>query len=113
MLQSLRVYIKYRLRDEQDLRYIAQKVEEINKYIVQYSFVDIVQADKLQKRAVELSALSTVALQAKRDWEEQLAVRGAKEIQLQKRQQISEELKRKRASNRKKLTRGMKALGKS
>jgi hypothetical protein len=59
------MYVKYRLQDDADLKVIAIKAQRINKYIVQFSFIDINMADKFTQKCVEYLAISTVAVRHK------------------------------------------------
>lgn len=64
-VQTLRLYVKYRLADSQELIVISRKAVQINKYIVQFSFIDLQMADRFTQKCIEYVAISTVAIKHK------------------------------------------------
>jgi hypothetical protein len=65
LLQTLRLYVKYRLADKEDLKVINRKSREINKFIVQFSFTDVKLADKFTQKCFEYLSISAVAINQK------------------------------------------------
>lgn len=53
------------MAEVQDLAAISLKAVNINKYIVQFSFIDLHMADRFTKKCIEYVAISTVAIKQK------------------------------------------------
>ena len=64
-IQTLRLFVKYWLRDSEDLLVITRKAAQINKFIVQFSFTDLKMADKFTQKCIEYLSISTVAVRHK------------------------------------------------
>ena len=59
--------MKYHLDSASDLKYINLRSHEINKYIKQFSFIDIALADKFTQKCFEYVSICTVAIKHQQD----------------------------------------------
>lgn len=63
----MRLYIKHRLEDKEDLSRISRKAFQINQRIVDVSHTNITAADHFARKSAEYLALSTVAVRSRDD----------------------------------------------
>eukprot|EP01032_Pedospumella_encystans_P020838 gene20838-23665_t len=90
MLESLRLYVKYHLDSASDLKYINLRSHEINKYIKQFSFIDIALADKFTQKCFEYVSICTVAIKHQQDEAARVAAAAKLALEREARRKIIE-----------------------
>ena len=88
--QSLRLYVKYQLDSASDLKYINLRSHEINKYIKQFSFIDIALADKFTQKCFEYVSICTVAIKHQQDEAARVAAAAKLALEREARRKILE-----------------------
>eukprot|EP01032_Pedospumella_encystans_P020926 gene20926-23760_t len=90
MLESLRLYVKYHLDSASDLKYINLRSHEINKYIKQFSFIDIALADRFTQKCFEYVSICTVAIKHQQDEAARVAAAAKLALEREARRKIIE-----------------------